>query len=164
MAVTLYSRHRLACEGGHAEDSRSGEFEEGRRGWKKCACLIHVSGTLGRKFSRKQTGKSEWDEAKAVVAVWQAAQSWEGLAQINEAVPPAPAVPDGRTTIARAIQAFTAEFQGQAANTQKSYRLRGWLGKYQAALTGVTSEIMQSRELEAARSGAGRTQDRSRGR
>ena len=35
------------CEGKHAEDARSGEFEEGRRGWKKCACLIHVSGTVG---------------------------------------------------------------------------------------------------------------------
>src|ERR1035441_4279134 len=130
MALTLYRRHRPACEGGHAENARSGEFEEGRRGWKKCACLIHVSGTLGRKFSRKQTGKSDWAEAKAVVAVWQATQSWEGLTQINEAVPPAPAVPDGRITIARAIQAFTAEFQGQAANTQKNYRLL--LGKLKA--------------------------------
>ena len=130
MTLKLYRRHRLECEGGQEEDARSGEFEEGRRGWKKCACLIHVSGTLGRKFSRKQTGKSDWDEAKAVVAVWQAAQSWEGLAQINEAVPPTPAVPDGRITIARAIQAFTAEFQGQAANTQKNYRLL--LGKLKA--------------------------------
>lgn len=47
------------------EDTRSGEFEEGPRGWKKCACLIHVSGTLGGKFNRRQTGKSDWEEAKA---------------------------------------------------------------------------------------------------
>jgi hypothetical protein len=53
MALTLYSRHRLECEGGHVEDSRTREFEEGRRGWKKCACLIHASGTLNTKFSRK---------------------------------------------------------------------------------------------------------------
>ena len=123
MALTLYRRHRLACEGGHEEDARSGEFEEGRRGWKKCACLIHVSGTLGGKFSRKQTGKSDWDEAKAVVAVWQAAQSWEGPVQIDEPAPPAPPVPDGRITIVRAIQAFTAEFQGHSHSTQKNYRL-----------------------------------------
>jgi hypothetical protein len=62
--------HRPECDGGRAEDSRSSEFEEGRRGWKKCACLIHVSGTLGGKFSRKQTGKSAWDESKGVVAIW----------------------------------------------------------------------------------------------
>lgn len=123
MTLTLYRRHRLACEGNHDEDARSGEFEEGRRGWKKCACLIHVSGTLGRKFSRKQTGKSDWDEAKAVTAVWETAQSWDGPAQINEPAPPAPAVPDGRITIVRAIQAFTSEFQGHAFNTQKNYRL-----------------------------------------
>ena len=123
MALTLYRRHRLECEGDHAEDARSGEFEEGRRGWKKCACLIHVSGTLGRKFSRKQTGKSDWDEAKAVVAAWQAAQSWDGPSLTAEPAPPAPAVADGRVTIVRAVQAFTAEFQGHAANTQKNYRL-----------------------------------------
>src|SRR5439155_22357809 len=84
MALILYRRHRLECEGSHAEDARSGEFEEGRRGWKKCACLIHASGTLGRKFSRKQTGKSNWDEAKALVAVWEAAKSRDGAAKIEE--------------------------------------------------------------------------------
>jgi len=64
MALKLYRRHRTECEGGHPEDARSGEFEEGRRGWKRCACLIHVSGTLGGKFNRKQTGKSEWVKPK----------------------------------------------------------------------------------------------------
>jgi site-specific recombinase XerD len=123
MALTLYRRHRTECEGKHAEDSRSGEFEEGRRGWKKCACLIHVSGTLGGKFSRKQTGKSDWDEAKPVAALWEAARSWDGLAQTEESIPLAPAVPDGRITIVRAIQAFTAEYRGHSASTQKNYRL-----------------------------------------
>ncbi len=61
MALTLYRRHRTECEGGHPEDTRSGEFEEERRGWKNCACLIHASGTLGGEFNRKQTGKSDWD-------------------------------------------------------------------------------------------------------
>src|SRR5207249_8847032 len=32
MALKLYRRHRKECEGGHAEDACSGEFEEGRRG------------------------------------------------------------------------------------------------------------------------------------
>jgi site-specific recombinase XerD len=124
MALTLYRRHRLECEGGHAEDARSGEFEEGRRGWKKCACLIHVSGTLSGKFSRKKTGKSDWDEAKAVVAIWEAAQSWDGVPKVEAPVPPAPEPDASRVTIERAIKAFTAEFQEHAAiNTQKKYRL-----------------------------------------
>jgi len=38
MALKLYRRHRIECEGGHSEDARTGEFEEGRRGWKRCGC------------------------------------------------------------------------------------------------------------------------------
>jgi integrase len=130
MTLKMYRRHRTKCESGHAEDARSGEFEEGRRGWKKCACLIHVSGTLGGKFYRRDTGKVDWDEARAVVAVWEAAKSWEGPAQIAEPVPLDP-VPDGRITIERAIAAFTAEFQGNSVSTQKNYRLLlGKLKKY----------------------------------
>ena len=40
MALKLYRRNRKECEGGYPEDSRSGEFEEGRRGWKKCSPSI----------------------------------------------------------------------------------------------------------------------------
>src|ERR1700728_4335166 len=106
MALTLYRRHRIECEGGQPEDSRSGEFEEGRRGWKKCACLIHVSGTLGGKSSRKQTGKSKWDEAKAVAAVWEQAQSWDGPAPVGLTPAPAPLAADNRIRIADALTAF----------------------------------------------------------
>jgi integrase len=126
MALTLYRRHRKECEGGHAEDSRSGEFDEGRRGWKRCGCLIHVSGTLGGQFSRKQTGKANWEEEKAVAAVWESARSWDGRTKIEESAAPSPdpEAPE-RLTIERAIQAFTAEFEEYAApNTQKKYRLR----------------------------------------
>jgi hypothetical protein len=45
MALNLYRSHRKECEGSHPEDTRTGQFEEGRRGWKKCACLIHLSGS-----------------------------------------------------------------------------------------------------------------------
>jgi len=110
MALKLYRRHRTECEGGHPEDARSGEFEEGRRGWKRCACLIHVSGTLGGKFNRKQTGKSEWDEAKTLLAAWQKAQSWEG-----ETAPlPKPDVPPGpaRMTIVAAAGAYLSHREG----------------------------------------------------
>ena len=43
MALHLYRRHRLFCEGGQAEDSCSGELDERRKGWKRCVCDIHVS-------------------------------------------------------------------------------------------------------------------------
>jgi hypothetical protein len=76
MSLKLYRRHRKECEGGHPEDFKSGQFEEGRRGWKRCGCVIHAAGTLGEKFSRRQTGKYDWDEAKAVAAAWEAAESW----------------------------------------------------------------------------------------
>ena len=35
MALRLYRRHRKECEAGPPEDFKSGEFEEGRRGWKR---------------------------------------------------------------------------------------------------------------------------------
>jgi integrase len=110
MALKLYRRHRKECEGGHPEDARSGEFEEGRRGWKKCACLIHVSGTLAGKFNRKQTGKSDWDEAKALVASWETADSWDG--KIEPAPPPVSTPVPGRITITDATKVFLSNREG----------------------------------------------------
>src|SRR5579872_485383 len=111
MAVKLYRRHRKECEGGHIEDSRSGEFEEGRRGWKKCACRIHVSGTLGGKFNRKQTGKSDWDEAKALVTSWETADAWDGKVE-GPPPPPIPASVPGRIAIADAMKVFLSNREG----------------------------------------------------
>src|SRR6266705_2511366 len=117
MSLILYRRHRKECEGGHPEDLRSGEFDETRRGWKKCGCLIHVSGTLGGKFKRKQTGVSTWDEAKAVAAMWETAQSWDGPATARvpsvETPPGASSSTDLKAksiTIEVAIHAFKSEF------------------------------------------------------
>jgi len=78
MALNLYRRHRPDCEGGREFDSRSGEFEERKKSWRKCSCLIFASGTLSRKFTRRSTGQSEWEPARAVAAAWELAQSWEG--------------------------------------------------------------------------------------
>lgn len=131
MPLILYRRHRKQCEARYPEDFMSGEFDETRRGWKKCACLIHISGTLGGKFKRRQTGKSNWDEAKAVAALLEKAESWDGDPLADATTPgttPVAAPPFGPTaksvTIERAIRAFTAEFSEYAApNTQKKYRL-----------------------------------------
>src|SRR5580693_7570197 len=122
MALKLYRRHRKECEGGHLEDFRTGQFEEGRRGWKRCACLIHVAGTLAGKFNRKQTGKSDWDEAKAIAREWERAGSWNGPIVIPEQ-PPEPASPR-RVTIEHAVTTFLAELQETiASGTHKKYRL-----------------------------------------
>ncbi len=123
MALKLYRRHRKECEGAHPEDARTGEFEEGRRGWKKCGCLIHVSGTLNGKFNRRQTGKAEWDEAKALAALLEKANSWDDQSNIEPPLPPTAEATPTRITIARAIALFTTEFQEYAAPaTQKKYR------------------------------------------
>jgi site-specific recombinase XerD len=121
MGLKLYRRHRTECEGGHAEDSRTGEFEEGRRGWKKCACLIHASGTLGGAFARRQTGKSDWEEAKAAAVQWEVAESWTGR---PKAPTPAPAKEESRMTLEDAIAAFIASrtSRGVSLGTLKKYR------------------------------------------
>lgn len=122
MALKLYRRHRKECEGRHAEDTRSGEFEEGRRGWKKCACLIHVAGTLGGKFNRRQTGKADWDEAKAFAATLEKAGVWDGKTE----PPPAPVEPAvaARISIAAAIKVFLSNREGAkiAAATLRKYK------------------------------------------
>src|SRR6202044_1535139 len=106
MGLKLYRRHRKECEGGHAEDARSGEFEEGRRGWKRCACIIHASGSLGGKFQRRQTGKSDWHEARTVAASWESSRSWDGE------ITPMPEPCEGESldvTVAEAVDAFLAK-------------------------------------------------------
>jgi integrase len=131
VALTLYRRHRKECEAGYREDLRSGEFDETRRGWKKCGCVIHASGTLGGIFKRKRTGKVTWQEAKALAAVWENDQSWDGPVTtsgpaVEEAAIGAPSTADTNSslTIESAVLAFTAEFSEYAApNTQKKYKL-----------------------------------------
>jgi site-specific recombinase XerD len=77
MALSLYRRHRRDCKSGHVEDSRSGEFDERKKGWRRCDCPIFVSGTLARKFHRESTGHWEWSDAKAVLAHWEKNGSWD---------------------------------------------------------------------------------------
>jgi hypothetical protein len=64
MALQLCRRHRKKCQAGRPEDSKSGQLEEGRRGWKRCSCLIHVSGAITGKFRRQSTGEWDWEKSK----------------------------------------------------------------------------------------------------
>jgi integrase len=110
MALKLYRRHRIECEGGHAEDSKSGEFEEGRRGWKRCACIIHASGTIAGKFGRKQTGQWEWDAARSVAANWERAGSWVGTVAPPQPALSGPLAKDAeRVTILDATEGYLAK-------------------------------------------------------
>jgi integrase len=106
MPLTLYRRHRKDCEASRPEGIFTGEFEESRRGAKRCSCVIHASGTLGGKFKRQRTGHFKWDEARAVAAQWEAAGAWHG--SVPPAEPPVPEIPRG-VTIADATEAYLAK-------------------------------------------------------
>src|SRR5208283_3247187 len=122
MALGLYRRHRQACEAGHATEFRSSEFDERKKGWKRCACLIFASGSLARTFKRKCTGKTNWDDARAVAASWEKAGSWDGEVIIPEPLPESTS--PSRVTIERASKSFLNELQQTAAfSTCKKYRL-----------------------------------------
>ena len=122
MALKLYRRHRKECEGGHPEDARTGQFEEGRRGWKRCACIIHVAGTLGKKFNRRQTGETDWERARAVADACQKTGSWDG--EITPPPQPLPQPSPHRVNVSTATKTFLDELQETAAfATHKKYRL-----------------------------------------
>ena len=107
MPLNLYRRHRQECEAGHPEELRSGEFEERKKGWKRCSCHIFASGTLAGKFKRRYTGRTDWLEARRVAAEWEVAGNWD-----SEPTPPLPSpVSEEKpaTTIEEAVRIFLAE-------------------------------------------------------
>lgn len=123
MPLNLYRRHQRGCEARFPVESKTGEFEERKRGWKRCGCFIFASGTLSGAFKRRYTGKTNWEEAKAVAVEWEKAGSWDGKATLQEPLPQQPAQPH-RVTIEQAVKAFLAELQETAAfATHKKYRL-----------------------------------------
>jgi integrase len=117
--LNLYRRHRQGCEAGYQEESRSGEFDERKKGWKRCACVIFASGTLGGKFSRKATGTADWDVAHRIAEIYAKADSWTGK-------PPEPALaaPEPtRITIEDAIKVYLANREASVAlPTYRKYR------------------------------------------
>jgi integrase len=123
MALNLYRRHREACEGGHAFDSRSGEFNERKKTWKRCACLIFTSGTLDGKFSRKSTDTFQWTDARRIADEYLKAGSWTGTpkpAPVAHETAPAKT----RCTVVDACKTFVAsrEVAGLSPATLRKYR------------------------------------------
>jgi len=66
MPLALYRRHRQECNGGHEHNSRTSEYEERKKGWRRCDCPIFASGTLRKAFKRQNTGQWEFEAARAV--------------------------------------------------------------------------------------------------
>jgi site-specific recombinase XerD len=122
MALALYRRHRRGCKARYPEELRSSEYDERRKGWKRCDCPIFVSGTLARSFKRQTTGQWEWEPARRVAAELEKAASWTAPIPPPEPLhePSAPR----RVTVERAVTVFLAELQETiAAGTFKKYRL-----------------------------------------
>jgi hypothetical protein len=119
--LALYRRHRQGCKGGHPYNSRTSEYDERKKGWKRCECPIFASGTLHRHFRRHNTGQWEFEAARAVAASLERAGSWKG------AVPPSPPTEDPqatRITVEDATGAFLAKSKNRniAPNTLAKYR------------------------------------------
>ena len=112
------------CWRTRAPQDRTYEADELRRALKRCLCPIYASGTLNRQFKRRNTERTSWDEAKVLVAGWDAAQSWDGPEKVAEPAPlvPDPASGEKRITLERAIRAYMAEVATYgSANTLKIY-------------------------------------------
>jgi hypothetical protein len=74
------------------------------------------------KFSRKQTGASDWEFARAIVGEWERAESW-GESPKAPVPPEAPARDGNRTTVEDATAAYVASRsnRGVSGPTIKKY-------------------------------------------
>ena len=57
MPLNLYRRYQRVCEARFPVESRAGEFEERKRGWKRCS-FIFASRTTSGKLKRRYAGKA----------------------------------------------------------------------------------------------------------
>lgn len=121
--LSVYRRHKRNCKAGHPKDFRSNEFDERRKGFKKCSCPIFASGTLAGVSRRQTTGAWEWDAAKAVAAQLEASGSWAATTGAPAFEPPESSS-RRRRSIPDACKLFLDELSETAAfATHKKYRL-----------------------------------------
>jgi integrase len=120
--LSLYRRHRQNCKASHVHNSRSSEYDERKKGWKRCECPVFASGTLHGTFRRQNTGEWEWDAAKAIAARWDATGAWTTNPQPKPATPES-ATPD-RIALADAIKVYLSNREGAkiAPATLRKYR------------------------------------------
>jgi hypothetical protein len=125
MALALYRRHRRDCKAHHPEELRTSEYDERKKGYKRCECPIFASGTLAKRFRRQSTGRWEWAHAKALAAQWELAGTWTGVGATLPAPAPDPAPQtSSRCTIVEATEAFLSHRRnrGVAPATLAKYR------------------------------------------
>jgi integrase len=116
--LALYRRHRQNCKAGHPRQFANTEYDERKKGWKRCDCNIFVSGSLQGKFKRTTTGEWEWERAHAVADRWEAAGSWNAAGPIlPEVTAPPVETPKQRVMITDAITAFL--LQKETASVKK---------------------------------------------
>ena len=131
--LNLYRRHREEgkCAGGHKVNLRSYQGDEGRRTWKKCACPIYASGTLGGVFRRRNLEVYDWKQADTAKAPLEAANSWDAVlppkiaqncAESPVVTTTTPETDSNGVLFADAIKAFLAEYKNSAASTQRGYK------------------------------------------
>src|SRR3569833_1041092 len=122
--LSVYRRHKRECKAGHPHELRTSEFEERKKGWKRCDCPIFASGTLNKVSRRQSTAQWEWEAARQVAAALEQAGSWTG-----SPAPPAPVVEQEpaskhRITIADAIKVYLSNREGAkiAKPTLRKYK------------------------------------------
>jgi integrase len=121
MLLALYRRHRRECKGHHPHNLRTSEYDERKKGWRRCECPIFASGTLDKHFKRGNTGQWEFEAARAVAATLERAGTWT----TQPLRPPEPEEPQAtRITVQDASEAFLAKCKNRniAANTLAKYR------------------------------------------
>ena len=103
---------------------RTCEFNERRKGRKRCECPIFASGTLNRISPRQNTGQWEWEPAKLIAAKLETFGRWDGSNSepppiINQSV-----ATTNHTTIKEATQTFLVrcENRGIALPTFRKYQ------------------------------------------
>ncbi len=122
--LTVYRRHLRTCKSGHKEELRTSEFDERKKGWKRCDCPIFASGTLAGKSQRRNTGAWEWEPAKTVAARWEKLGTWNGKKPELPRAAPEPTTLSDRISIHDATESFLAACQNRsiAVPTLKKYK------------------------------------------
>ena len=90
---------------------RTSEYDERKKGWKRCECPIFTSGTLQGHFKRQNTGQWEWAAAQPIAREWELAGSWNGSIPAS----PQPKAPIERQRVA--IREATQDFLAKATNS-----------------------------------------------
>ena len=112
--LALYRRHRQNCKASHSHNSRSSEYDERKKGWKRCECPIFASGTLD-KVAKRQEYRSVGDEdvARLIASKW--GDLREGGTALSRKSQRPDVIPDTpkRTTISEATQAYLSRCENR---------------------------------------------------